>query len=144
MSQRIDVRPMGAAVQSAGLVAHGSLFFVGTATVILRYGGFTILTDPNFLHQGDRDIPDLVEQFGQADGFEPVQVGRQKHARAVFKHNARRHDVAPPSATAALARLSLPWHLIRLSWYLERRQEETASWRRRDPLDPDGRGCTAR
>jgi L-ascorbate metabolism protein UlaG (beta-lactamase superfamily) len=32
---------------------EGSIFFVGTATVILRYGGFTILTDPNFLHQGD-------------------------------------------------------------------------------------------
>jgi L-ascorbate metabolism protein UlaG (beta-lactamase superfamily) len=31
----------------------GSIFFVGTATVILRYGGFTILTDPNFLHKGD-------------------------------------------------------------------------------------------
>jgi L-ascorbate metabolism protein UlaG (beta-lactamase superfamily) len=31
----------------------GSIFFVGTATVILRYAGFTILTDPNFLHAGD-------------------------------------------------------------------------------------------
>jgi L-ascorbate metabolism protein UlaG (beta-lactamase superfamily) len=31
----------------------GSLFFVGNATVILRYAGFTILTDPNFLHQGE-------------------------------------------------------------------------------------------
>jgi L-ascorbate metabolism protein UlaG (beta-lactamase superfamily) len=33
--------------------ARGSIFFVGTATVILRYAGFTILTDPNFLHAGD-------------------------------------------------------------------------------------------
>jgi len=31
----------------------GSIFFVGTATVILRYAGITILTDPNFLHAGD-------------------------------------------------------------------------------------------
>jgi L-ascorbate metabolism protein UlaG (beta-lactamase superfamily) len=31
----------------------GSIFFIGTATVIIRYAGFTILTDPNFLHQGD-------------------------------------------------------------------------------------------
>ena len=31
----------------------GSIFFVGTATVILRYAGFTIMTDPNFLHAGD-------------------------------------------------------------------------------------------
>jgi L-ascorbate metabolism protein UlaG (beta-lactamase superfamily) len=31
----------------------GSIFFVGTATVILRLAGFTILTDPNFLHAGE-------------------------------------------------------------------------------------------
>jgi L-ascorbate metabolism protein UlaG (beta-lactamase superfamily) len=29
-----------------------SVFFVGTATTIVRYAGFTILTDPNFLHRG--------------------------------------------------------------------------------------------
>ena len=33
--------------------SSGSIFFVGNATVIIRYGGFTILTDPNFLHAGD-------------------------------------------------------------------------------------------
>lgn len=33
--------------------ATGELLFVGTATVLLRFGGFTILTDPNFLHQGE-------------------------------------------------------------------------------------------
>jgi len=32
---------------------HGTITFVGTATVLLRYGGLTILTDPNFLHAGD-------------------------------------------------------------------------------------------
>jgi L-ascorbate metabolism protein UlaG (beta-lactamase superfamily) len=32
---------------------RGSIFFVGTATVIIRCAGFTILTDPNFLHAGD-------------------------------------------------------------------------------------------
>jgi L-ascorbate metabolism protein UlaG (beta-lactamase superfamily) len=31
----------------------GEITFIGTATVLLRYGGFTILTDPNFLHQGE-------------------------------------------------------------------------------------------
>lgn len=33
---------------------HGSLLFIGTATVLLQYAGFTILTDPNFLHQGEQ------------------------------------------------------------------------------------------
>jgi L-ascorbate metabolism protein UlaG (beta-lactamase superfamily) len=32
---------------------EGSVFFIGTATVIIRYAGFTILTDPNFLHKGE-------------------------------------------------------------------------------------------
>jgi L-ascorbate metabolism protein UlaG (beta-lactamase superfamily) len=32
---------------------RGSVFFVGNATVVIRYAGFTILTDPNFLHAGD-------------------------------------------------------------------------------------------
>jgi L-ascorbate metabolism protein UlaG (beta-lactamase superfamily) len=31
-----------------------SLTFIGNATVLLRYAGFTILTDPNFLHRGER------------------------------------------------------------------------------------------
>ncbi|MDT0613256.1 MBL fold metallo-hydrolase [Streptomyces lancefieldiae] len=28
--------------------------FIGTATVLLRYGDLTLLTDPNFLHRGER------------------------------------------------------------------------------------------
>lgn len=32
----------------------GSIFFIGTATTLIRYGGFTILTDPNFLHKGEQ------------------------------------------------------------------------------------------
>ncbi len=31
-----------------------SLTFVGTATTVLRIGSFTLLTDPNFLHRGQR------------------------------------------------------------------------------------------
>jgi L-ascorbate metabolism protein UlaG (beta-lactamase superfamily) len=42
--------PPGAALPE---LATGSIYFIGTATVLLRYGGFTILTDPNFLHRGD-------------------------------------------------------------------------------------------
>jgi L-ascorbate metabolism protein UlaG (beta-lactamase superfamily) len=30
----------------------GDLTWIGTATTLLRYGGFTVLTDPNFLHRG--------------------------------------------------------------------------------------------
>jgi L-ascorbate metabolism protein UlaG (beta-lactamase superfamily) len=34
-------------------LSQGTIRFIGTATVLIRYGGFTILTDPNFLHQGE-------------------------------------------------------------------------------------------
>jgi L-ascorbate metabolism protein UlaG (beta-lactamase superfamily) len=29
------------------------LVFIGTATTLIRFGGFTLLTDPNFLHSGE-------------------------------------------------------------------------------------------
>ena len=32
---------------------RGSVTFIGTATVLVRLGTFTFLTDPNFLHAGD-------------------------------------------------------------------------------------------
>ncbi|MFG1928406.1 MBL fold metallo-hydrolase [Cryptosporangium sp. NPDC048952] len=35
------------------MTATGSLLFIGNATVLLRLGGFTVLTDPNFLHRGE-------------------------------------------------------------------------------------------
>jgi L-ascorbate metabolism protein UlaG (beta-lactamase superfamily) len=35
-------------------LAVGSITFVGTATTLIRCGGFTVLTDPNFLHRGER------------------------------------------------------------------------------------------
>ena len=33
---------------------EGSLTFVGNATTLIRCAGFTVLTDPNFLHRGQR------------------------------------------------------------------------------------------
>lgn len=35
-------------------MASGTLTFVGNATVLLEYGPFRLLTDPNFLHRGQR------------------------------------------------------------------------------------------
>jgi L-ascorbate metabolism protein UlaG (beta-lactamase superfamily) len=34
--------------------APDGLRFIGTATTLIRYAGFTVLTDPNFLHRGQR------------------------------------------------------------------------------------------
>ena len=32
----------------------GSIFFIGNATVLIRYAGFTILTDPTFIHMHEK------------------------------------------------------------------------------------------
>ena len=34
-------------------LTQGSILFIGTATVLIRYAGFVLLTDPNFLHRGE-------------------------------------------------------------------------------------------
>ncbi|MFL5307738.1 MAG: MBL fold metallo-hydrolase [Polyangia bacterium] len=61
--------------------ASGSVEFIGTATVIIRYGGFTILTDPNFLHRGDHvhlgygmTAPRLTEPAFDIDQLPPVDL----------------------------------------------------------------------
>lgn len=48
---KLELPPAPAAVDQA---AGGSIQFIGTATVLIRYQGFTILTDPNFLHKGQK------------------------------------------------------------------------------------------
>ena len=35
-------------------MSTGSTFFIGTATVLIRYAGFTVLTDPNFIHMHEK------------------------------------------------------------------------------------------
>lgn len=45
--------PAAPGTQNNRSPASGSVTFVGTATVIIRYGELTIMTDPNFLHEGD-------------------------------------------------------------------------------------------
>jgi L-ascorbate metabolism protein UlaG (beta-lactamase superfamily) len=43
------------ATEGAGApdLREGSVEFIGTATTLIRYAGFALLTDPNFLHAGD-------------------------------------------------------------------------------------------
>jgi len=46
--------PAGVAGPPDPGLAAGTLTFIGTATTVLRLGAFTLLTDPNFLHRGQR------------------------------------------------------------------------------------------
>ena len=56
-------QPATGSAAGAGPLA-GSVFFIGNATVLLRFGGFTILTDPTFIHM-----------------HEEVSIGYGMHAR---------------------------------------------------------------
>ncbi len=64
---------------SAGLT--GSITFIGTATVLIRFGGLTILTDPNFLHGGER-----------------VHLGYGLHARRLTEPALEIHQLPPLDA----------------------------------------------
>lgn len=54
MSVQEDLRTGDGDGAAPAALDHGSIFFIGTATVLIRYAGFTILTDPSFLHRGAR------------------------------------------------------------------------------------------
>jgi L-ascorbate metabolism protein UlaG (beta-lactamase superfamily) len=59
-------------------MATGSVLFIGTATVLIRYAGFSILTDPNFIH--------LLVQ---------VDLGGGLHARRQTNPAIEIHDLPP-------------------------------------------------
>lgn len=75
---------MNPLVLTAGAAAdfdEGSVYFIGNATTLIRFGGLTILTDPAFLHKGEH--VDLghgiwarreVEPACQVDDLPPVDL----------------------------------------------------------------------
>ncbi|MDB5757496.1 MAG: fold metallo-hydrolase [Burkholderia sp.] len=50
--QTLALPALSAEAAAAAAADDHSILFIGTATVLIRYGGMTILTDPNFLHKG--------------------------------------------------------------------------------------------
>lgn len=51
--KQMSPSPIELAEEPAPNLVKGEVLFVGTATVLMRCAGFTILTDPNFLHAGE-------------------------------------------------------------------------------------------
>ena len=49
-SNRLTLKPGGEAAD----IVKGSIFFIGNATVLIRYAGYTILTDPTFIHMHEQ------------------------------------------------------------------------------------------
>jgi len=67
----------------------GSIQFIGNATVLIRHAGFTILTDPNFVHRGE-EIPlgygltttRLTDPAMEIDDLPPVDLVILSHYHA--------------------------------------------------------------
>lgn len=99
-------------------LGHGAITFIGTATTLIQYAGFTILTDPNFLHQGDTvDLPfgqtatRLTNPATELEDLPPVDLVVLSHLhpdhfdRIVEQRLDRRMPIfTPPAAARALRR----------------------------------------
>ena len=94
----------------------GSLTLVGTATTLLSYGGITVLTDPNFLHRGQRAYLGKglwsvrrTEPALQPDDLPPLDAVVLSHLHGDhFDRIARRrlpHDLPVVTTRAAARRL---------------------------------------
>ena len=96
-----------------------SLEFVGTATCVLRLGPFTLLTDPNFLHRGQRAylgkglwsrrLTEPAMQPGELPGLDAVVLSHLHGDH--FDRVARRHLARdqPVMTTTAAARTLGRW-----------------------------------
>ncbi|RJL24462.1 MBL fold metallo-hydrolase [Bailinhaonella thermotolerans] len=84
------------------MVEDGSLFFVGNATTVLRYGGFTVLTDPNFLRRGQRAYLGygltsrrLVDPAVRVDELPPLDVVVLSHLHGDHWDRVARRGLDP-------------------------------------------------
>ena len=96
-----------------------SLTFIGTATTLLRLGTFTVLTDPNFLHQGQRAYLGkglwsrrLTEPAMQPADLPPLDAVVLSHLHGDHFDRVARRDLArsqPVITTPAAARTLGRW-----------------------------------
>jgi L-ascorbate metabolism protein UlaG (beta-lactamase superfamily) len=96
-----------------------SLTFVGTATTLLRLGSFTVLTDPNFLHRGQRAYLGkglwsrrLTEPALQPSALPPLDAVLLSHLHGDHFDRVARQELArsqPVITTPAAARKLESW-----------------------------------
>jgi L-ascorbate metabolism protein UlaG (beta-lactamase superfamily) len=96
-----------------------SLTFIGTATTLLRLGSFTLLTDPNFLHRGQRAylgkglwsrrLTEPAMSPGELPGLDAVVLS---HLHGDHFDRVARHELArsqPVLTTGKAARTLRRW-----------------------------------
>lgn len=121
--------------------SHGSLRFIGNATVLIRVAGFTILTDPNFTRAGER-VPlgyglTATRRFDPAMRFEelpPVDLVVLSHLHGDHFDPGveRRLERTMPIVTTPQAARSLERKGFRASTGIE-------TWEHVDRRRPEGR-----
>jgi L-ascorbate metabolism protein UlaG (beta-lactamase superfamily) len=100
----------------------GTLTFLGTATTLIDYGGFTLLTDPNFLHRGQRaylgkgiSSARLTEPALQVSDLPPLDAVVLSHLHADHFDRIARHGLpksVPVLTTRAAARTLRRWGFV--------------------------------
>ena len=125
---RLDL-PAGPAPTS-GAATGGSVQFIGTATVLLRYGGLTILTDPNFLHKGEhvhlgyglhaQRLTNPAIEFDQLPPIDMVILSHlhEDHFDKLVQQKLKRDTpiVTTPEASARLAQLGFTRTIALSRW----------------------------
>jgi L-ascorbate metabolism protein UlaG (beta-lactamase superfamily) len=96
-----------------------TLTFVGTATTLLRLGAFTVLTDPNFLHKGQRAYlgkglwsKRLTEPAMQPGDLPALDAVVLSHLHGDHFDRIARHELSraqPVLTTPAAARKMVRW-----------------------------------
>ena len=111
------------------ITATDEITFIGTATTLIKVAGFSILTDPNFLHRGDRayvgmglttrrltepalsiqhlpelDFSVLSHHHGDHSEWWPWRTSGSARTASTCSLNCA-HRCQPPTSSAARARL---------------------------------------
>jgi L-ascorbate metabolism protein UlaG (beta-lactamase superfamily) len=92
---------------------QGTVQFIGTATTLIRHGGLTILTDPNFLHRGEQvhigygihstRLTDPAIEFDDLPEFDFVLLSHlhEDHFDKFVQENLPKHTPILTTASAA-------------------------------------------
>jgi L-ascorbate metabolism protein UlaG (beta-lactamase superfamily) len=98
----------------------GTLQWIGTATVLVRYGPFAVLTDPNFLHKGQHaylgrglTARRLTEPALQPDQLPPLDVVVLSHLHGDHWDRVARRSLdreTPIVTTPHASRRLQAWH----------------------------------
>ena len=120
-----------------------SLEFVGTATTVLRLGPFTVLTDPNFLHRGQRAYlgKGLVSKRLTEPSLQPHQLPALDMVLLSHLHGDHFDRIARRELDRSLPVLSTPQAARRLTGWGFSAAEGLRTWASQT-LEADGRSLT--